>query len=187
MQESDTNCLINAYMQKLYETGGIIVPMIRTAQYEDISAILTIYNDAILNSTTTFDEYPQTLEERKRWFLEHTSDKYPVVCLIDGEQVLAWGSLSPYRNRAAYRYSVECSVYVDSAYQAQGYGRQILSELLNRSKRLGYHLVIGCIESTNIASLKLSYSLGFTYAGELKGVGYKFGRWLDTTFVQKLL
>jgi L-amino acid N-acyltransferase len=163
------------------------MPEIRVAKYDDLPLILDIYNDAVLHSTATFDTTTQTLEERQRWFNEHNPASFPIVCLVDGDHILGWGSLSPYRPRYAYRFTVEFSVYLAKEHCGRGYGRQMLTYLIEQAQEIGYHSVIGCIESSNIASLELAYALGFTHSGELMEVGYKFDRWLNVTFVQKML
>jgi L-amino acid N-acyltransferase len=163
------------------------MPEIRIATYDDVSVILDIYNDAVLHSTATFDTTPQTLEERQQWFHEHNPASFPVVCLVNGDDILGWGSLSPFRPRYAYRFSVEFSIYLATEHCGKGYGRQMLTYLITQAQEIGYHSLIGCIESSNIPSLELAYALGFTNAGELTEVGYKFDRWLNVTFVQKML
>ncbi len=160
---------------------------IRLAQPEDCPAILDIYNEAILNSTATFDLEPQTLAARQQWLAEHNPAVYPVLCLLQEEKVVGWASLSPYRNRPAYRYSVEFSLYIHKDHRGRGYGRALLRQLLAQAEALGHHLLIACVESSNTASLKLCGSLGFTYAGELTEAGCKFNRWLNITFMQKIL
>jgi L-amino acid N-acyltransferase YncA len=161
--------------------------MIRNASPADVPAILDIYNESVLHSTATFDITPQTLEERQQWLAEHTPEQYPAICLVIDDVIVGWGSLSPYRTRPAYRFSVEYSVYIHKDHQGRGYGRILLEELLARAQQLGYRTVIGCMESSNTASLDLSYKLGFVKTGELHQVGYKFDRWLDVTFVEKIL
>src|SRR3989442_6090950 len=95
--------------------------VVRTAREADVPAILDIYNWAILNTTATFDIEPQTLEEKMAWFRE-TTHPYAVLVAARGDEVLGWASLRPFRAKAAYRFTVENSVYVHQDCLGQGIG-----------------------------------------------------------------
>ena len=101
--------------------------------------------------------------------------------------VCGFGSLSSYRDRAAYSTSVEDSVYVDEAWRRKGVGRLLLLELVELATRHGFHTVIGRIAGGNEASVVLHENCGFEVIGVEREVGRKFGRWLDVTLVQRLL
>ncbi|MEZ4606237.1 MAG: N-acetyltransferase family protein [Deinococcales bacterium] len=85
------------------------------------------------------------------------------------------------------KYSVEHSLYVHKDYRGRGIGKMLMSELIHAAKVQNYHLMVGGIEATNISSIKLHESLGFTHAGTIKQAGFKFSRWLDLSFYQLLL
>ena len=106
----------------------------------------------------------------------------------EGEDVvIGFGSLSPYRPRAAYSTTVENSVYVAEVYQRLGIGRAILEELLHLAKAHGFHAVIARIGGGNDASVALHASCGFEMIGTEREVGRKLGRWLDVVCLQRLI
>src|SRR5438067_9508283 len=102
--------------------------LIRDAAVADLTAINDIYNHYGLHSTCTYQEEPETAEERAAWFASHGARHPVTVAVVDG-QVLGWGSLSPFQKRAAYRNTVENSVYVHPAHQRRGIGRALLADL----------------------------------------------------------
>jgi L-amino acid N-acyltransferase len=157
---------------------GVVV---RDATEADLPAILEIYNEAIANSTATFDEEPKTLEERRQWFRE---TRYPHGTIVAerGGEVAAWGSLRPFRPKAAYRFTAEDSVYVHEAHRGVGVGRMVLARLLEMAEERGFHAVMAGIAEGNPASERVHASLGFWLAGVEREVGYKFGRWLDVAW-----
>jgi L-amino acid N-acyltransferase len=166
--------------------SGVAVT-VREAHDKDVDAMRGIYNHYVLNSVFTFDTSEQTHEERLRWLTDHRKNSLPVlIAEIDG-RVAGWASLSLYHSRCAYRTTVEFSVYVDHTSHRKGVGRRLMLDLLAIAEARGYHVIIGMIASENQQSLKMSHALGFETVGELKEVGRKFDRWLNVTFVQKIL
>jgi L-amino acid N-acyltransferase YncA len=160
---------------------------IRPATDSDAEAIRAIYNHYVLNDTCTFDTSEQPLDARLEWLKAHQAEGLPVVVAEEGGEVIAWGSLSRYHQRCAYKSSVEFSVYVDHRKRRRGVGVSLVHELLSIARQSDLHCVIGLICSENKASLQMVESLGFDICGELKEVGRKFDRWLDVTFVQLIL
>jgi L-amino acid N-acyltransferase YncA len=161
---------------------------LRTAQVDDLPAILAIYNEAVLNTTASYEYEPNTLEQRTRWFEGHGADGLPILVAVDevGE-VVGWGSLSKFRDRIGYRFTVEHSVYVAVDQRGRGIGRCIVAALIEAARDLGKHVIVGGLDSSNEASVRLHQSLGFEEVGRFKQVGYKFDRWLDVVFYQKML
>jgi len=160
---------------------------IRLATEADLTAINDIYNYYVFRSTCTYQLEPETLEARQAWFGSHPADKYPVtVAEISGE-VVAWGSLSRFRERAAYNPTVEASVYVRHDLHRCGIGWTLLEDLIRRARAIGYHSLIGGVSADQTASLALQESLGFQRVAHFKEVGYKFGQWLDVVFLQLML
>lgn len=160
---------------------------VREARDQDVEAMCAIYNHYVLNSTVTFDTVEQTHEERRSWLQQHQDDRLPVLVAECDGKVIGWASLSKYHSRCGYRGTVEFSVYVDHTAHSRGVGKRLMQHLLAIAEARGYHCVIGMICTENANSLKMSRSLGFETVGELKEVGRKFDRWLNVTFVQKLL
>ena len=161
---------------------------IRPAQTTDIPAILAIYNDAVLNTTASYDYEPSTLQQRTLWYEQHQQQGFPVLVAVnEADTVVGWGSLSKFREKIGYQFSVEHSVYVDAAQRRQGTGRLILQALIEAAQAMGKHTMIGGVDASNEASLCLHRSLGFEQAAHFKQVGYKFDRWLDLVFFQRSL
>lgn len=160
-----------------------IVPATR----EHVPGIMAIYNAAILDSTATFDTEPKSLAERYNW-LEGHSVLHPVLAAIDDQgSVVGWGSLSPYAERLAYRFTVEDSLYISSDWQGRGVGSAMLAALLDLAKANGFHSVVAKITGGNASSVHLHEKFGFAIVANLREVGFKFDRWLDVTFMQKIL
>ena len=117
----------------------------------------------------------------------HSPTRYPVILAEADNNVLGWGSLSKFHQRAGYDPTVEASVYIDRDYHRRGLGRTILQELIERARQAGYHSVIGGASADQMASIALQQSLGFVQVGLLKEVGIKFGRRLDVMYLQLML
>jgi L-amino acid N-acyltransferase YncA len=159
---------------------------IRPARLDDAEAIRALYNREVVETTHTFDLVVRTAEEQRRW-LEDRSGAHAVLVAVDGDVLLGFGSLSPYRDRPAYRTTVEDSVYVDPAHQGRGVGRRLLDELVVTATQHGFHTVVARIADHNEASVALHRACGFELAGVEREVGRKFARWLDVLVMQRIL
>lgn len=152
------------------------------------SAILSIFNDAIANSTALYEYEPRTMDTMRAWFDTKAKGNFPVLGLEDESGALmGFASYGSFRAFAAYKYTVEHSVYVDSRFRGRGVGRRLLGEIIEAAKSQHYHMMIGGIDADNAASIALHRSLGFTHCASIKQAGFKFGRWLDLEFYQLLL
>ena len=160
--------------------------IVRLAQATDAEAMRAIYNLEVTESTVTFDLVPRSHDEQRAWLAAHAG-AHPAVVAVDGDEVLGYGSLSPYKDRPAYSTTVEDSVYVHLDRRGRGVGRLILDELLNLATTHGFHAVIARIVGDHEASIALHQGCGFTLVGVEKEVGRKFGRWLDVVELQRLL
>lgn len=162
-------------------------PCIRLATAADVPAINDIYNYYVPRSTCTYQLEPEPLAGREKWFQEHPPDKYPVtVAEVDGE-VVGWGSLSKFRERAGYAPSVEASIYIRHDMQRRGLGRALLVDLIERARAIGFHTLVGGASADQTASIALQESLGFERVAHFKEVGMKFGQRLDVIFLQLML
>jgi L-amino acid N-acyltransferase len=159
---------------------------IRTATEQDLASINTIYNHYVLHSTCTYQEEPESMDGRKRWF-HHHGPEHPVIVAELAGRVVGWGSLSSFHARSAYRRSVENSVYVHHEHHRAGAGGMLLEELIVRAGALGHRAIIAGIDSDQPASVGLHAKFGFLKVGHLKQVGFKFGRWLDVIYMELLL
>ena len=164
-----------------------MVANIRLATSADLPAVNDIYNYYVLRSTCTYQLEPEPLAARQAWFDAHPPDKYPVTVAEISGTVIGWGSLSKFRDRAAYDGSVEASVYIHHEWHRQGVGRGLLVDLIDRARKNGFHTLIGGCSADQAPSLALQESLGFTRVAHFKEVGYKFGQWLDVIFLQLML
>lgn len=169
-----------------YDSRAMAAPTIRLAEPSDLAAINEIYNHYVLNSTCTYQEEPSTPAEREVWFAAH-GPMYPVTVAIEGDRIVGWASLSPYHVRSAYRRTVENSVYVRPDCQRRGIGAALLGDSIERAKSLGHHSIIAAIDMDQAGSIALHEKFGFSRAGHLREVGFKFGRWLDVIYLQMLL
>ena len=159
---------------------------IRCATLDDLPAINDIYNHYVLNSTCTYQEEAETIADRHAWFAAHGA-AHPITVAILANEIVGWGSLSPYHKRAAYRHTVENSVYVAHTHQRRGIGRLLLEDLIDRAKTVGHHTIIAAIDSEQMPSIALHAKLGFVEAGHMRQLGFKFGRWLDVRYLQLML
>lgn len=160
---------------------------IRRAEAGDAEAVSRIYNQAVLNTTATFDTQPESVDARERWLEAHADPQHPVlVAEADGE-VVGWASLSTWSDRCAYAASVEASAYVDESWVGRGIGTALSTAVLEAGSAAGVHAVLARICTENAASIAMSKRLGFTEVGVLHEVGCKFGRWLDVMMLEKLL
>ena len=160
---------------------------IRTALEHDLEVMLEIYNDVIVNTTAVYDYQPHTMEMRRQWFRIKQAQGFPVFVAEDDGKVVGFSSIGPFRTWAAYKYSVENSVYVAADQRGKGIGKLLIAPLIQASEALNMHTIIAGIDATNEASIMLHRSFGFKEVAHFKQVGYKFGRWLDLTFMQLLL
>jgi phosphinothricin acetyltransferase len=161
---------------------------IRLASASDLGAINAIYNHYVVHSTCTYQTEPSTELERSDWFAQH-GPKHPVIVAVSpGEgSVVGWGSLNRFHPRQAYGRTVEDSVYVHPNHQRRGLGRAILTDLIQRADALGHHTVLGGISADQEASIALHAALGFEKVSHLREVGFKFDRWLDVIWMQRML
>lgn len=160
---------------------------IRTADIADAAAIRAIYNHEVLRETSTFDLVPRTLAEQQAW-LQARSGAFCAVVAVDAPgEVVGFGSLSPYKERAAYRTTVEDSVYVLRGRGGGGVGTLIVSHLVELARTSGFHAVMARIEASSAASRGLHAKCGFELVGVEREVGRKFNRWLDVAVMQRLL
>ncbi|HWB25804.1 MAG TPA: GNAT family N-acetyltransferase [Chitinophagaceae bacterium] len=159
----------------------------REAILNDLPVLLDIYNDIVLNTTAVYDYEPHTLEMRRQWFETKQLQGFPVFVAEEEGKIVGFSSIGPFRAWAAYKYSVENSVYVRSAARGRGIGKVLIPPLIEASKKLGMRTIIAGVDATNEVSLKLHKGFGFEEVAHFKQVGYKFNRWLDLKFLQLML
>ena len=159
---------------------------LRDAKLEDLPAILEIYNEAILNSTATFDLEPNSIDSRRTWFLKHNMHYPLVIAEIDGK-VAGYCCISPYAEKKGYARTVDLSVYVHKEYRRKGVATALMNEIISRARSLGYHAIVSSISSSNHESVSLHKKFGFEFCGCLRQLGYKFGEWQDVSYYELLM
>jgi len=164
--------------------GGVIV---RDAGEADLPAILQIYNTAVLNETSIWNDDVSDLAERRAWWQARTARGFPVyVADVDGV-VSGYGTFGDFRPHQGYRFTVEHSIYVAASAQRRGIGSVLLTRLIAEARRTNKHAMVGGIASDNLASPALHERFGFVETGRMAQIGFKFGRRLDLVLMQKLL
>jgi phosphinothricin acetyltransferase len=159
--------------------------LVRPATREDVPAILAIYNEAVINTTASYDEEPHTLDQRLAWFDAHMRDDLAVLVAVNDQQgVVGWAALGKFRDKIGYRFSTEHSIYVAPGHRAQGVGSLLLPALIEAATRRGFHTMIAGMDAENEGSIRLHARFGFEKVAHFKQVGFKFGRWLDLVFMQ---
>ena len=167
-------------------TGSVVDVHVRSATVEDAPAVLEIYNHEVLTSTVTFDLVPRTLAEQESWITDRSGAHVVLVVEDDGE-VVGFGALSQYRERAGYATTVEDSVYVHQDHRGKGVGRLLLAGLVERATAHGFHALMAKVVGDHQASINLHAAAGFEVVGHEREVGRKFGRWLDVVLLERLL
>jgi len=148
-------------------------------------AILGILNEVIVHSTALYDYAPRPQQSMAAWFAAKRDHGFPVVGAVDASgKLLGFASWGTFRAFPAYQYTVEHSVYIQRAQRGRGLGRLLMTDLIKRARAAQRHALIGCIDASNVGSIRLHASLGFVHVGTFKEVGFKFGRWLDAAFYQ---
>ena len=159
---------------------------VRPAQATDAEAIREIYNVEVTDSTVTFDLVPRSRADQLEW-LTARSGAHAVLVAVDDDEVVGFGSLSPFRERPAYSTTVEDSVYVHREHRGRGVGRQLLEALVRTATNHGFHSSIARIVGGHEASIAVHQAVGFEIVGTEKEVGRKLGQWLDVVVMQRML
>jgi L-amino acid N-acyltransferase len=167
--------------------GGSSDVLVRDARRNDLPGVLAIYNEVIANSTAVFSDRPVTLADRERWLAARRADGYPVLVARDSSGVVAFGSFGDFRTWPGYRYTVEHSVHVRADRRGQGIGTAVVAALIERACALGKHVMIAGVDADNEPSIRMHERLGFTAVARLSEVAWKFDRWLDLVFLQRIL
>lgn len=159
---------------------------IRPATQADVHRITEIYNEAIQNSTATFDTEIKTHENRMNWFNQH-DDKHPVLVALENDKVIGYATLSAWSDRCAYDGTAEVSVYVDRNYRGRGTGKKLLEVLTLEGEKRGLHNLISRITEGNLNSIHIHELMGYEHIGVIREAGKKFGKLLDVHMMQKLV
>jgi len=161
---------------------------IRQAGPGDIAAITRIYADAVAHGTASFEIEPPQQAEMAHRQQALLAKGYPYVVADVAGAVAGYAYAGPYRDRPAYRWTVEDSIYIAPEFHRQGIGALLLVRLITEAEQRGFRQMIAVIgDSAQAASIALHAAAGFTLIGTLRSVGFKHQRWLDTVLMQRAL
>jgi L-amino acid N-acyltransferase YncA len=162
--------------------------VIRPSGDDDIAAIAAIYGHHVLHGIASFEEAPPSVDEMARRRAEIVTRGFPYLVAERDGRVIGYCYAGPYRARIGYRFTVEDSIYIDPGEVGRGIGRALLAEVIGRVAALGYRQMIAVIGgSETLPSIRLHAALGFTEIGVFRGIGFKFGRWIDSVYMQRAL
>jgi L-amino acid N-acyltransferase YncA len=165
-----------------------VIVTIRPAALSDIAAITRIYADAVSNGTATFEIEPPDETEMARRQKLLLDGNYPYLVATTADMVAGYAYAGPYRDRPAYDWSVEDSIYVAAQMHRKGIGGLLLTRLIAESAVRGFRQMIAVIgDSAQVGSITLHAKAGFSHIGTLRSVGFKHGQWLDTVLMQRAL
>ncbi|HMY14455.1 MAG TPA: N-acetyltransferase family protein [Bacteroidia bacterium] len=156
---------------------------IRSATADDIPFITEVYNDAIINTTATFDTEVKSIEDRMLWFKNHDGN-HPIIVAENDGVLSGWASLTAWSDRCAYNGTAEVSVYVHKEHRGRGIGKALLEILILKGESKGLHYLLSRIASGNEASIHLHTIFGFRHIGIMKEVGFKFGNYVDVHLME---
>jgi L-amino acid N-acyltransferase YncA len=160
--------------------------VLRNCTAADAASVCGIYNHYVRETVVTFEEDPVPITEMARRITEVTT-RYPwLVCERDGA-ICGYAYASSWKERSAYRYSVESTVYLAPGMSGAGMGTLLYSALLDALRRTDVHCIVGGIALPNEASVALHEKLGFVKIGHFHEVGRKFGKWVDVGYWERVL
>lgn len=161
--------------------------IVRSARPQDAAQVSEIYNHYIKTSTITFEEEPVSASEMAARINEIQSLSYPWLIATAAEDVLGYAYAGKWKVRAAYKHSTEITVYVRPGQERSGVGSALYGELLPALKARGVHAAIGGVALPNDASVRLHEKFGFEKCAHFREVGFKFNRWIDVAYWERIL
>ncbi len=167
---------------------------IRDVKISDAQILLTIYAHYVKNTAITFEyDVPSVSEFESR--IKHITEKYPYIIAEKDARIIGYAYAGVFKDRAAYYRSVEVTIYLDASAKGQGIGRELYQKLENSLREMGITNLYACIgipsekadEYLDFNSMKFHEHLGYTLAGTFHKCGYKFGRWYDMVWLEKII
>jgi L-amino acid N-acyltransferase YncA len=159
---------------------------IRTVKKEDSRRICEIYNFYVQNTCISFEEALVSREEMEKR-ISTISSAYPFLAYEVGGELLGYAYANRWKERSAYRYVAEVTVYLDKDHLGKGIGRELIKALLDESKKRGFHALMAVISLPNEKSIRLHEEFGFKKAAHFTEVGYKQDKWIDVGYWELLL
>lgn len=161
---------------------------IRPALPADLPGILEIYNEAVINTTASYDLEPVNLQNRQDWYDGRRAAGFPIFVAADaGGEVLGFASYGTFRDKPGYNGTVEHSVYIRGGHRGAGLGLALMQRLMAEARAQHFHVMLGSVDADNAGSIAFHERLGFRQVAHFHQVGRKFGRWLDMLFMELLL
>lgn len=159
---------------------------VKNAQIEDAEEILAIYRPYVLNTAISFEIEVPSVEEMAQRIINYSSN-YPFLVATIDKQIVGYAYSVPFSPRKAYEYSCEMSLYIDESAQGLGVGSQLYQKMEEILKKRGIVQLISCITASNTNSLLFFERRGFTKAGQIPNIGYKFDQWHDVVWMMKTI
>lgn len=160
--------------------------MIRPVSVADAAAIAAIYNPYIEQTVISFEEMPVSLNDMEAR-IRAIGAEYPYLVWEENNEVLGYAYLNKWKERLAYRFAVEDSVYIKKGHERKGIGEALLTRLIDEARRRSLHAMVAVITIPNERSVGLHEKLGFRKIGQLDEIGFKLGNWLDVGYWELLL
>lgn len=157
---------------------------IRPAREDDAQAIAAIYDHHVAHGTASFDSAGPSAAEWAVKIADVTAQGWPFLVAVHDGEVVGYAYATQFRPRAAYARTCENSIYIADSARGQGVGTRLLMALLDAARTFGFAQMIAVIGGGEPASVALHGKCGFVHAGRMRNVGYKFGRLLDTVYMQ---
>ena len=157
---------------------------IRNVAESDAEAIAAIYSHHVLHGTASYEVEAPSVADTLAKIRRISEPGWPFIVAELGGEVVGYAYVTQFRDRPAYRFTAEDSIYVHPDRVGRGVGKGLLEALMTRSADFGFRTIIAVIGGAEPASIAIHATLGFREAGRLKAVGHKFGRWLDSVYMQ---
>lgn len=152
--------------------------MIRSGEVRDLPALLAIYNDEVENGVATFDLHPKSLEDWHAWYDAHQEGNHILLVADETGEAVGYATLSAYREKEAYKSTVELSIYISRAHRGKGIATALMGAILDKARAdETVHVVVSVITSGNQASIRLHEKFGFTFCGTMHELGWKKGEY----------
>jgi phosphinothricin acetyltransferase len=168
-------------------TESVASMVIRDAAAPDAAAMASIYNHYVLNSTITFEEQAISAEEMTARIAEVNTAGLPWLVAEHAGRIVGYAYASKWKGRCAYRFSVETTVYLEQNATGHGIGTKLYAALFERLRQAGMHAAIGGVALPNAASVALHEKCGMRKVAQFEQVGFKFNRWIDVGYWQRVL
>ena len=165
----------------------MVMLMIRSVRAGDGEASCAIYNHYVENSISTFEEMPIQVDEMRER-IRKISANYPYLVLEDGSgEINGFAYINTWKEREAYRFSAELSVYIKNDLLGRGMGRSLMEKLLEEVRKTEIRSLVSGIVLPNDPSVALHEKFGFVKIGLFREIGFKFNKWLDVGYWELIL